>query len=325
MRWRRGAVIAMAGAMALVLSACGGNPSPSGGGKNLTIGFVPGIASDPFFLAMRLGAEAEAKKLGVKLLWQGAAKEYSPQSEIPFVDAMLVQHVDGLALVPTDPDALQPSVSRAQALHIPVVTVDTTVTDQSYLTSAITGDNHDGGKLAAQTLAQQIGDSGEVFLMSGSPTATTNQLREKGFTDELKNHPNITLVGKAYALSQPAKATSEINNALLKYPNLKGIFAVDGTSGTGAVAALRNAGKTGTVKLIGYDAYANEIADLQAGVFSALIAQKPGDEAALALDYLVDTLRGQNTASIIKNVVLPNVAITKDNFAQTSQYQYPSS
>src|SRR5713101_6587827 len=82
MRWRRGAVIAMAGAMALVLSACGGNPSSSGGGKNLTIGFVPGIASDPFFLAMRLGAEAEAKKLGVKLLWQGAARSEEHTSEL---------------------------------------------------------------------------------------------------------------------------------------------------------------------------------------------------------------------------------------------------
>lgn len=312
---------AAASVLALGLVACGSN-APSG--KELTIGFVPGIASDPFFLAMRLGAEAEAKKLGVRLLWQGAANEYSPQSEIPFVDAMLAQHVDGLALVPTDPDALQPSVSKAQSLHIPVVTVDTTVTDKSYLTSAITGDNYSGGKLAAQTLAQQIGDSGQVFLMSGSPTATTNQLREKGFADEIKNHANITLVGKAYANSQPAKATSEINAALLKYPNLKGIFAVDGTSGTGAVAALRNAGKVGTVKLIGYDAYANEVADLQAGVFSALIAQKPGDEAALALDYLVDTIHGQNTASINRNVVLPNVAITKENFAQTSKYQYPS-
>ena len=120
---------AAASALAFGLVACGSNASS---GKELTIGFVPGIASDPFFLAMRLGAEAEAKKLGVRLLWQGAANEYSPQSEIPFVDAMLAQHVDGLALVPTDPDALQPSVSKAQALHIPVATVDTTATDKTY-------------------------------------------------------------------------------------------------------------------------------------------------------------------------------------------------
>jgi ribose transport system substrate-binding protein len=152
----------------------------AGSGKQLTIGFVPGIASDPFFKAMQLGTEAKAKQLGIKLLWQGSPKEYSPQSQIPFVDAMLTQHVDGLVLVPTDPDAQQPSVTRAQTLKIPVVAVDTAVSDESYLTAAITGDSEDGGKQAAKTLAAQIGDSGQVFIMNSSPTATTNQLRSKG-------------------------------------------------------------------------------------------------------------------------------------------------
>ncbi|MCL2780174.1 MAG: ABC transporter substrate-binding protein [Actinomycetia bacterium] len=302
-----------------------GGANSSDSAKALTIGFVPGIASDPFFLAMKLGAQAEADKLGVKLLWQGAANEYSPQSQLPFVNTLLAQHVDGLALVPTDPDALQPSVDKAKSLNIPVVTVDTTVTDKSYLTSAITGDSENGGKLAAQTLAEQIGDAGQVFIISGSPTATTDVLRAKGFSEELKNHPNIQLVGTEYANSQPAKATSAVNTALLKYPNLKGIFAVDGTAGTGAVAALRNSGKVGKVNLIGYDAYSTEIADLQSGVFSALIAQQPGKEAQLAIDYLVATLRGEDTSGIQKDVVLPNIVITKANYAQTKQYEYPTS
>lgn len=314
---------------ALALAGCGSSGSDGSGsgsgGKELTIGFVPGIASDPFFKAMQVGAEAKAKELGVKLVWQGAPDEYSPQSQIPFVDTVLTQRVDGLALVPTDPDALQPSVTKAEGLKIPVVTVDTTVTDQSYLTSHITGDNVDGGKQAAVTLAEQIGDSGEVFLMSGSPSATTNRLREQGFKEELEaNHPNITLVDTQYANSQPAKATSAVNTILLKYPNLKGIFAVDGTSGTGTVAALRNAGKAGKIKLIGYDAYENQVADLEEGVFSALVAQKPGEEAALALEYLVNTIKGTDKSSIEKSVVLENVVITKDNLAETSKFQYPT-
>lgn len=328
---RMALVTVAAGTLALAATACssgskatGGGSSGAKAGKQLTIGFVPGIASDPFFKAMQIGAEAKAKELGIKLLWQGAPNEYSPQSEIPFVDSMLTQRVDGLIIVPTDPDALQPSVTKAQSLKIPVVTVDTTVTDKSYLTSAITGDNVDGGKKAATTLAQQIGDKGEVFLMLGSPTATTNQLRQKGFTEELKNHPNIKLVGKEYANSQPARATSAVNTILLKYPDLKGIFAVDGTSGTGTVAALRNSHKAGQVKLIGYDAYDNEVADLKAGVFSALVAQKPGDEAALALQYIVDTINKKNVDQIKKDVVLPNVIITKDNLADTAKYQYPA-
>jgi ribose transport system substrate-binding protein len=318
---------ATVGAIAAALTACSGTSTGSAGassGKQLTIGFVPGIASDPFFKAMQLGAEAKAKQLGIKLLWQGSPKEYSPQSQIPFVDAMLTQHVDGLVLVPTDPDALQPSVTRAQTLKIPVVAVDTTVSDESYLTAAITGDSEDGGRQAAKTLAAQIGDSGQVFIMNSSPTATTNQLRSKGFKGELSNHPNIQLVGEEYAYSQPAKATSTVTDILLKYPNLKGVFAVDGTTGTGTVAALRNAGKARAVKLIGYDAYDNQVADLKDGLFSALVAQKPGDEAALALQDLVDTLTNQNVDKIQKKVVLPNVVLTAENLSQNAQYQYPA-
>ncbi|MBV8834407.1 MAG: substrate-binding domain-containing protein [Acidobacteriaceae bacterium] len=287
-----------------------------------TIAFIPGIASDPFFKAMELGARSKAKELGINLMWQGSASEYSPQTQMPFVDAALTNGVDAMILVPTDPDSLQPAVTRAESLKIPVITVDTTVTDQSYLTSHITGDNIDGGQKAARTLAEQIGEAGKVFIMSGSPSATTDTLREKGFREEMAKHPNIEIVGREYANSQPATATSAVNTALLKFPDLAGIFAVDGTSGTGAVAALRNANKAGKVKLVGYDAYRVEVEALREGVFTALIAQQPTKEAELALQYAYDKLTGKDVDTIQKKVVIPNVIMTKDNLGETEKYMY---
>ena len=256
--------------------------------KQITIGFIPGIASDPFFKAMELGARNKAKELGVNLMWQGSASDYSPQTEMPFVDAALTNGVDALILVPTDPNAMQPAVTRAESMKIPVITVDTTVADQSYLTSFITGDNVDGGHQAAETLARLIGDKGKVFIMSGSASATTDVAREKGFREAMKQHPNIEIVGIEYANSQPANATSAVNTILLKYPDLAGIFALDGTSGTGTVAALRNANKAGQVKLVGYDAYKTEVDALKEGIFTALVAQQPAKEADLALQYAYD-------------------------------------
>ena len=235
-RFRR--LIAMAAVSALALGAHAANAE----GK-LKVAFIPGIASDPFFLAMEKGAKAAADKLGIDLVWQGSASEYSPQSQLPFVEAALADDIDALILVPTDPDGLQPSVARAEAAGIPVITVDTTVSDQGYLTSHITGDNVDGGRQAARTLAEQIGGQGKVFIMSGSPGATTNTLREQGFREELAaNFPKVEIIGREYANSQPANATSAINTVLLNHPDLAGIFAIDGTSGTGAVAALRTSG-----------------------------------------------------------------------------------
>jgi ribose transport system substrate-binding protein len=291
--------------------------------KKLTIAFIPGIASDPFFKAMEIGARAKAKELGIELIWQGSASDYSPQTQLPFVDAALAQNVDALILVPTDPDSLQASVARAEAQHIPVITVDTTVTDQSYLTSHITGDNVDGGRQAAKTLAEQIGGEGKVFIQSGSPSATTNTLREQGFREELAaNYPKIQIIGREYSNSQPANATSAINTILLANPDLKGIFAIDGTSGTGAIAALRNNKAVGKVKLVGYDAYKVQVDALKEGEFSALIAQQPGREAALALEYAKAKLTGEGADKIEKTVVIPNVAMTKDNLGETEKYMY---
>ncbi len=291
--------------------------------EKLTVAFIPGIASDPFFLAMEKGARAAAEKLGIELIWQGSASEYSPQSQLPFVDAALAQDIDVLILVPTDPDSLQPSVQRAEAAGIPVITVDTTVTDQAYLTSHITGDNVDGGRQAAKTLAEQIGGEGKVFIMSGSPSATTNTLREQGFREELAaNYPKIEIVGREYANSQPANATSAINTVLLNHPDLVGIFAIDGTSGTGAVAALRNGNVVGKVKLVGYDAYKAQVDALQEGVFTALVAQQPAREAELALEYAKAKVTGEGADKIEKSVVIPNIVMTKDNFAETGSSIY---
>lgn len=289
----------------------------------LKIAFIPGIASDPFFLAMEKGARAAADKLGVELVWQGSASEYSPQSQMPFVDAALADDIDALILVPTDPDSLQPAVVRAEAAGIPVITVDTTVSDQAYLTAHITGDNVDGGRQAAKTLAEQIGGEGKVFIMSGSPGATTNTLREQGFREELaSNFPKIEIVGREYANSQPANATSAVNTVLLNHPDLAGIFAIDGTSGTGTIAALRNNNAVGKVKLVGYDAYKAQVDALQEGVFTALVAQQPAKEAELALEYAKAKVIGEGADKIEKSVVIPNVVMTRENFAETGSSMY---
>ncbi len=291
--------------------------------KELRIAFIPGIASDPFFLAMEKGAVQAADEAGIKLIWQGSAQEYSPQTQLPFVEAVLADDIDALILVPTDSDALLPSVLRAKENGIPVITVDTTVTDSSYLTAHITGDNIDGGRKAAATLAKQIGNAGKVFIMSGSPGATTNTMREEGFRKEMaENYPDIEIVGREYAMSQPANATSAINTVLLKHPDLAGIFAIDGTSGTGAIAALRNNNAVGRVKLIGYDAYKAQIEALEEGVFSALIAQQPAKEAQLAIAYAIATVTGKDKDKIEKSVVIANIVITKDNLEENRKYIY---
>ncbi len=329
--FRRNAVKAIAAGIALAFASAG-LTVPAQAANKYTIAFVMGAESDPFFQAMKLGAEQQAKKLGVTLIWQGDPSVYSPATQNPILDQVLAQKPDGLVLIPTDPTALQAGHDKAIAAGIPVVNVDTHVNDTSKAVSFITGDNADGGAKAADTLAAAIGykkgKTYKVVVGLTSATATTNVGRLNGFTAQIKKkYPGIKIVEKAYSQSQPEVANTNVANWLTKYPDLAGIFAIDGTNAAGAAAALQAKGLVGKIKLIGYDAYPANVDLIKKGVFTALIAQDPAAEARLAIDYLVATLSKDKAAiaKIKKNVVIPNVVLTaKSSAADLKKYTYVS-
>jgi ABC-type sugar transport system substrate-binding protein len=294
---------------------------------NKKVAFVMGAESDPFFQAMKVGAEAAAKANNIDLIWQGDPSEYSPATQIPVVDQVLAQKPDALVLIPTDPTALQASVAKAKAAGIPVINVDTRVNDLIDVLSFITGDNADGGAKAADALAKAIkykkGKTYQVVVGLTSATATTNVARLDGFSKQIaKKYPGIKIVDKAYSQSQPAKANTNVSNWLTKYPKLAGIFAIDGTNAAGAAAAIQAKGLKGKVALVGYDAYKANVDLIGKGVFTALVAQDPAAEAKLAIEYLVKYFAGQ-TSGIKKEVVIPNVVLSKSSSkADLAKYTY---
>lgn len=313
------------------LAACSSNSTaaPAGTGKKLTIAFVVGASSDPFFQAMKVGAQAEATAEGVNLIFQGNATTYSPATQIPVVNQVLAQNPSGLALAPTDPTALQNSVTKAVAANIPVVNVDSRVNDLSHVISFITGNNTDGGQKAADAMAKAIGykagGSYQVVVGLTSATATTNVERLDGFKKEIAaKYPGISIVATGYSQSNTTTANSNINNWLTAYPKLNGIFAIDGTNAAGAAAALQSKGLVGKVALIGYDAYKTNVDLIGKGVFTALIAQDPAKEGKLAVQTLVKYIRaGGKTTGIQKSVTLPNIILDKNSSAaDLSKYTY---
>ena len=312
---------------AFALSGCAAAAEAPAGEEPITIAFVMGAESDPFFQAMKVGAEAEAKAQGVTLIWQGDPKNYSAETQIPIVDAVLAEQPTALVLIPTDPTALQASVDKAVAAGIIVANVDTHVGDLSKVLTFITGDNGDGGAKAADAIAEQIGytdgESYEVVVGLTSPTATTNVGRLDGFTAQVEaKYPGISIVDVAYSESDPEKAATNVSNWLTKYPELDGIFAIDGTNASGSAAALESKGLVGKVALVGYDAYPDNVAKIKSGVFTALIAQDPAAEARLAIKSIVEFIKTGKTSTAAE-VVIPNVTLSsKTSDADFLKYTY---
>jgi ABC-type sugar transport system substrate-binding protein len=295
--------------------------------KKITIAFVMGAESDPFFQAMKVGAEEEAAALGVDLIWQGDPTNYNVATQVPIVDNVIAQAPDGLVLIPTDPNGLQASLDKAIAAGIAVANVDTRVTDLSQTLTFITGDNTDGGTKAAEAIAAKIGytegESYEVVVGLTSATATTNVARLEGFQAAIEaNYPGIEIVDVAYSESNPQTAASNVDNWLTKYPNLDGIFAIDGTNASGAAAALQAKNLVGKIALVGYDAYPANVELIKSGVFTALIAQDPAEEARQAIRTLVEFIKN-GTKPSARDVVIPNVILDANTSAEDlAKYTY---
>jgi ribose transport system substrate-binding protein len=202
-----------------------------------------------------------------------------------------------------------------------VALVDTTLDQADFAVSQIASDNEGGGKQAAKTLGELIGGSGKVFVVNVKPGISTTDLRAKGFEEGAKE-AGLTYVGQQFDDDDPAKAAAITKAALAKNPDLKGIFATNLFSAEGAATGIREAGKLGQVKIVGFDAGPKQIEDLKKGTVQALIAQKPAEIGADGVEQAYNALSGKATK---KQIGTGFTSLTKDNLAENPDAAYKAS
>jgi ribose transport system substrate-binding protein len=297
--------------------------APAKAQKSYTFYLVAGIASDAFYLTMNKGAQAAAKKLGnVKVVFTGSPKQFSPPTQIPYLNGAIARHPDAILIAPTDKTALISPIQRAISAGIPVETVDTFITKPIAFTNVST-DNPAGGRAAADALVKAIGGSGEVAAISVNPGISTTDQRRDGFVAELKKYPKVKYLGIQYCNDDQTKASNETSALLTAHPNLKGIFAMNVVSGNGVTAAVKSAGKAGQVKLVEFDAGPPQVQALKEGTIAALVAQYPYGIGFQAVNLAYKYVTGHK-AGIEKHYGTGSAIVTKANVgtAKIKKYLY---
>ena len=283
--------------------------APPKASKEYDIALLQGVVGDQFYITMQCGAQEEAAKLGVKVNTQGPQK-FDPTLQKPILDSIVASKPDALLVAPTDVQALQQPLQQAAAAGIKVVLVDTTTADPSFATSAISSDNEGGGAAAFDAIKQLHPDGGKVMVMGLEPGVSTTDARAKGFEDAVKADPKFNYVGVQFSHNDPATAAQLIGAQLQRDPDLVGVFAVNLFSAEGAATGIKQAGKSGQVQVVGFDAGPNQIQALREGTVQALVAQDPGAIGRFGVDEAVTALDGgQNTPNVQTGFTI----ITKEN------------
>jgi ribose transport system substrate-binding protein len=292
----------------VALFAAGLSPKvASAADKQYTVALIPGLTTDAFYITMRKGAEQAAKSLGINLVFQGAP-EFNPVQQVPVLDAIIGRKPDAILIAPTDKVQLVEALKKAADAGIPIITVDTFIGDGHYQTgsgdadfplSYIASDNILGGEIAARALAKSIGDKGKVYVSNVKPGISTTDQREQGFKDEMKKHPNVTVLETQYNGDDANKAASQLTSVLSRNPDLTGVFGANLFSALGAANGVKQAGATGKVKVVAFDAPTSIVSEISAGNVDIAIAQHPAEIGYYGVLTAFAHLSGQSVPPLI--------------------------
>ena len=312
--WLLGAACA---ALAFVLG-CGSQSgdSPING---LSIVVIPKGTTHEFWKSIHAGAvkaqqELEAADQPVEVIWKGPLKEDDRDEQIKVVENFIARGVDGMVLAPLDDKALVRPVETAGNADIPVVIIDSGLQSDKYA-SFVATDNYLGGRMGGAHLGKLIGGKGSVLLLRYAVGSASTTKRENGFLDELKeNFPGIKVLSSdQYAGATRDLAYTASQNLLSRYGDeVNGVFCPNESVTVSMTKAVRDIGKAGKVKIIGFDTSVQSLRDLKTGDVQGLVVQNPVKMGYLGVMTLVEHLGGKTVEKRIDTGV---ALITSENMA----------
>jgi ribose transport system substrate-binding protein len=293
------------GAALLAASACN-----RGGGETAAtkprVALVLKTLNSPFFNDMQRGAQGAADTLGVDLVVQAADREIDVERQMQIIENLIQSGVKAMALTPSGSKEVVPAVVKANRANIPIVIVDTRLDPAAAAeagakaVSFVGSDNYDGGRIAAKFVVEATGGKANVAVLEGIPGHETGDSRMRGFKEGIAATPGVKIVASQPANWERDQGFNVFQNMLQAHPEIDTVFACNDMMALGAVEAIRAAGKTGKIRVVGFDAVDDARKAIGEGTMVASVAQFPDEMGRVAVENAVKALRGQAVPADVK-------------------------
>jgi len=272
------------------------------------LGLSLSTLNNPFFVQIRAGAQAEAKKLGLDLTVTDAQNDASQQANQ--LQNFTSSNYGAIIVNPVDSDAASNSVKAADKAKIPVIAVDRGV-NKAAVDTLVASDNIAGGELAAKTVAEKLGGTGKIVILQGQAGTSAARERAEGFAKGLKAYPGIQVLAQQPADFDRTKGLDVMSNLLQAHPDVQGVIAANDEMALGAIKALGSkAGKS--VSVVGFDGTPDGLTAVKQGTLYASVAQQPSQLGKIAVDNALRAAQGKKVETTVK---VPVKVVTKENVA----------
>jgi ribose transport system substrate-binding protein len=282
------------------------------------VAFVMKTLNHPFFLDMQRGAQEAAGPARIQLVVQAAEREIDVEKQVQIIENLLQTGIQALIVTPSGSREIATAIAKANRANVPVIVVDTRVDPKAAadndlrLESFIGSDNYDGGRLAGDYLAGASGGNARVAVLEGIPGHETGDSRLRGFRDALGKHPGMRIVASQPANWERDQGFTVFQNMLQAHADVDAVFACSDLMALGAVEAIAAAGRSGRIRVVGFDALDDARKAIAEGRMEASVAQSPRDMGRLAVESAARVLRGEAVPADQK---VPIALVTKGSGA----------
>ena len=334
---KRGIALLLAGLMALSLAACSAEKTvredpwaaaAGGGGGNsnkvkvdpyageeVKIAYIAHDIGTPNNQGWKEGIEREcASWSNIKVDSYGA--EESAETQVQIMTDCINQGYNAIILQCSDGTALAPSVRQAEEAGIPVITVNLDCASDTIHSALVMAVDYDAGRMAADKMAEQLGETGEIAIIQGVPGLERTDNLERGFRETIANYPNIKIVEAQSASFQKDTAMTVMNSFLQSHPDLKGVFAINDAMAEGAALAAQSANKKGQICIWGADGEKDALAMIESGDMAGTIYTNSWDEGSAAAKIallMVGSEYDYTCLTATPKVIMEPIVVTAEN------------
>lgn len=302
--------------VALLLGSCGQSSGPSVTTTTTTpaaapapvvkktIGLVMKTLTNPFFIEMEKGARRAEKDLNVSLVVKTAAQETSIEQQIQLVEDMITAKVAAIVIAPGDSQRLVPTLKKAAEAGIQIVNIDNRLDPQAVKDLGmkpipfISVDNDAGAYKAGKFLAEGVTAPTEAAILEGIRSADNARQRMEGARRALQENKAIKVVASETANWEIDKAYAVTREMFSKHPNIKLLFASNDMMAIGAIKYFKEAGKS-NVKVVGYDALAEALTEIQTGHMAATVDQQAAEQGYQGVSLANKMIQGTTVPEVI--------------------------
>jgi ribose transport system substrate-binding protein len=219
--------------------------------KKYKVVFLDASTVLPQQKSLEVGAQDAAKKYGIDLEVLDAGGFQNVSKQVSQFETALGEKPDAIMILPSSPVAFNAQIKQAEEQGIKVLPTLIPPPNAKFDYSLADDLPLDAAK-SVDSLAQALGDKGNLYAILGGAGTTVADLFQQGMEAELKKHPNLKVVYSkslpGYTISDAQKAAE---SALVSQPDVDGIITNDTILGIGASKALAAQGKNVPIAGIG--------------------------------------------------------------------------